>query len=277
VISRFCDRVAVMYAGEVLEQAPVTAAFGQPLHPYTANLLHCVPRLGRPPAGGRLATLPGRLPPLDDLPPGCIFAPRCPLALESCTVARPPLMDAGDGRLTACFRWRLLTEDEGQLAALQTDGPAAAPPLPGRSPSARHARPAVPAPVEAPALTDERPPLLVVDGVVKDFPGPHHSKVRAVNGVSLALDERETFGLVGESGSGKTTLARIVAGLTLPTRGRVSLEGKVLPPAVGRRDRDVFRRLQMIFQSPESSLNPRHTVREELMRPLMRLAGLAGR
>ena len=91
-----------MYAGEVFEEGAVADLFSRPLHPYTANLLHCVPRLGAPPAeGGRPwpQPLPGRPASASTaLPPGCIFAPRCPLALESCTVARPPLMEAGAGK-----------------------------------------------------------------------------------------------------------------------------------------------------------------------------------
>jgi peptide/nickel transport system ATP-binding protein len=290
VVSRFCDRVVVMYAGDVFEQGSVLELFTRPLHPYTANLLHCVPRLGGSPGETRLATLPGALPPLNDLPRGCIFAPRCPLMLESCTMARPPLMEAGGGRLTACLRWQVMTTDEGQREAVQTEGPGEAGPLPeearaaagrgalrlpGRAAQAPTALGvgAVPSPPAGPGAPHA--PLLTIRDAVKDFAGPRrHTKVRAVDGVSLSFDKRQTFGLVGESGSGKTTLARMVAGLTPPTSGEFFLEDKALRPLVNKRDRDVLRRLQMVFQSPESSLNPRHTVRQELVRPLVRLAGL---
>ncbi len=126
-----------MYAGEMLEEAPVADLFARPLHPYTVNLLHCVPRLGasrrrglqatvpdgRSAAlpGGRLATLPGGLPPLPELPRGCIFAPRCPLAGAGCSDIRPPLAEAEPGHLTACIHWRTLTGDEGQRAAVYRD------------------------------------------------------------------------------------------------------------------------------------------------------------
>jgi len=265
VVSRFCDRVVVMYAGEVFEEGGVVELFSRPLHPYTANLLHCVPRLGGSPAEARLATLPGGLPPLNGLPRGCIFAPRCPLALESCTAARPPLMDAGEGRLTACLRWQVLMNDEGQRQAIRTDAAAEAGLLPGQ------AR----APGGAAGASPSGAPLLTITDAVKDFAGPRgHTKVRAVDGVSLSFAKRQTFGLVGESGSGKTTLARMVAGLTPPTSGKIFLDDKALRPTVSKRDLEVLRRLQMVFQSPENSLNPRHTVRQELVRPLMRLAGL---
>jgi ABC-type dipeptide/oligopeptide/nickel transport system ATPase subunit len=115
----------------------------------------------------------------------------------------------------------------------------------------------------------------VVKGATKEFPGPRrHSTVKAVSGVSLSLPRSQTFGLVGESGSGKTTLARIVAGLTPPTSGTLEFDSQELRPTVGRRQREVLRRLQMVFQNPDGSLNPRLTVREALVRPLVRLAGL---
>jgi peptide/nickel transport system ATP-binding protein len=269
VVSRFCDRVVVMYAGDVFEEGEVAELFTRPLHPYTANLLHCVPRLGTLPARARLATLPGDLPLLNDLPRGCIFAPRCPLALESCTVARPPLAPAGEGRLTACLRWKVMMNDQGQREAIHTEGAAARAGLPPRE------VPPKASPTPGPTATAAGAALLTVDDAVKYFPGPRrHTRIRAVDGVSLSLDRRQTFGLVGESGSGKTTLARMVTGLTAPTSGRVFLDGHVARPTVDKRDRDVLRRLQMVFQSPESSLNPRHTVGQALARPLVRLAGL---
>jgi peptide/nickel transport system ATP-binding protein len=279
VVSRFCDRVVVMYAGEVFEEGSVADLYSSPLHPYTANLLHCVPRL-RPQGaltgdrlgalpGGRLATLPGDLPPLGDLPRGCIFAPRCPLALDSCRTAHPPLAEAAPGRLTACLRWPVMTTDEGRRQAVRTE-----PETGTGTRTGIEARVAT----EATAPTPQgEVPLLTVEDAVKDFPGPRrHTRVRAVGGVSLSLPAGRTYGLVGESGSGKTTLARLVAGLTPPTSGSVSLERETLPPTVDKRSRDVLRRLQMVFQSPESSLNPRHTVRQELVRPLVRLAGVDG-
>jgi peptide/nickel transport system ATP-binding protein len=285
VVSRFCDRVVVMYAGEVFEEGPVADLYSDPLHPYTANLLHCVPRLHRlgilP--GGRLATLPGDLPPLGDLPRGCIFAPRCPLAIDSCRAARPPLVEAVPGRLTACLRWPVMTTDEGRRQAVRTETEAAAPAEDGVSAGDAAATPAPTAPATAAAAqagalqaaAQAGVPLLTVEDAVKDFPGPHrHTLVRAVDGVSLSLPAGRTYGLVGESGSGKTTLARVVAGLTPPTSGTVSLEHETLRPTVDKRSRDMLRRLQMVFQSPESSLNPRHTVRQELVRPLVRLADL---
>ena len=280
VISRFCDRVVVMYAGEVLEEGEVAEIFSRPLHPYTANLLRCVPRLPRNagaslsgrPGGERLATLPGDLPALNDLPTGCIFAPRCPLMLASCTVDRPRLMEAGSSRLSACFRWSLLMSEQGQKDALAVSATESVPAtISRRRTGGTEEEPADPS---LPAALQVTAPLLVVKNLAKEFPGPHrHAKARAVDGVDLSFPPRQTFGLVGESGSGKTTLARMIAGLTPPTSGTILFASQELRATVGRRKREVLRRLQMVFQNPDSSLNPRHTVRQELVRPLMRVAG----
>jgi peptide/nickel transport system ATP-binding protein len=308
VVRSVCDRIAVMYAGEVFEEATAAELFERPLHPYTANLIRCLPRLGG--AGGaglvgagpgagdgrpadtpplstrretRLATIPGSLPQNADLPPGCVFSPRCPLTYAECEKAPPPLIEPTSGRKTACIRWRLLLSDEGQRAAVRTDDrplgsatPAAARPVTGRGRAAAGA--AAAAPGEAAAAAAGGPSLLAVRGAAKVFPPSRAgAAVRAVDGASLYLDVRQTFGLVGESGSGKTTLARIVAGLTAPTGGRVDMDGVPVPPEVSGRDTAVLRRLQMVFQSPETSLNPRRTVGEALVRPSMLLAGLSRR
>ena len=259
VVARVCDRVAVMYAGEILEEAEVASLFGRPLHPYTLNLLNCVPRLERERGAGRLATIAGALPSLEDLPIGCVFAPRCPLALESCRQTRPPLVRRADGHETSCVRWELLLSSEGRSAALQQ--PAALPLDP---------------------LTAPTPMTLASTGhfvdaahIAKIFPSRGTgSGTRAVDGVTVWMDRRRTLGLVGESGSGKTTLARVVAGLSAPTGGTVSMEGKNLGATTGGRDRSVLRRLQMVFQQPEASLNPRRTVGQAIARPLAVLGGL---
>ncbi len=271
VVARICDRIAVMYAGEVFEEASAEDLFARPLHPYTANLLHCVPRLGTTPDRDRLATIPGSLPRLDELPSGCVFAPRCPLATDECRVARPPLVQADADRRTACLRWPVLRSTEGRQAALQLDLGAGSS---GRARDANRSTGMALPDTSAAASTA----LLSVDDVAKDF-GRRRGRaiVRAVDGATLTLSPTQTFGLVGESGSGKTTLARVVAGLTGPTRGRVSLDGAPLAANVGSRDPSVLRRLQMVFQNPETSLNPRRTVGQALSRPLMLLGGVERR
>lgn len=288
VVARNCDRVAVMYAGEVVEEGPIKDVFSHALHPYTLNLLNCVPTLGRTatspddplsarsrngtgPAGRRaLATIPGSLPRLSDLPPGCAFAPRCPLVAAEC-IATPPRLTAASGRRsTACLRWDLLTTPEGRRAALHSEQSSAwERTIAGIDPQAgRWSRAGV-------GTTPRSAPLLQIDDAVKLFDGGRgRHGTRAVDGVTLRVGDMQTYGLVGESGSGKTTLARLVAGLTPAGRGRVLLEGRALEPGVASRPRPALRRLQMVFQSPEASLNPRRTVGDALERPLRLLAGL---
>ena len=282
VVSRICDRVAIMYAGEIFEESSAAGLFGRPLHPYTLNLLSCVPRFKATGAadgarngsgghtagaGARLATITGSLPRLDDLPAGCTFAPRCPLALDLCRASRPPLAVVDDQHGTACWRWDLLLSPEGRRAALQqpaateaTD-PEAARPMPAESPHA-----------SLPKLCGAH--FMDARDIAKVFPSPgSRSATRAVDGVSVWVDKERTLGLVGESGSGKTTLARVIAGLSAPTRGQVSVDGEVLGPTTAERGRRVLRRLQMVFQNPDASLNPRHTVGQAIMRPLIVLEG----
>ncbi|OFW59300.1 MAG: hypothetical protein A2133_04950 [Actinobacteria bacterium RBG_16_64_13] len=280
VVARVCDRIAVMYAGEISEEATAPDLFAQPLHPYTANLLRCVPRLGGQGTQERLATIPGSLPQMGDLPSGCVFAPRCPLAVEDCRAARPPLVEANAGRKTACLRWQILRSEEGRQTALQLDLRAAAPLTLSAVPRAPAGPPRVRDGSSSPPGTLVAMPqdLLTVEDAAKECPGPRpRSTVKAVDGTTLSVGAQQTFGLVGESGSGKTTLARIVAGLTRPTRGHVHLEGTPLGPSVSGRDPSVLRRLQMVFQSPETSLNPRQTAGQAVMRPLVLLAGLERR
>ena len=306
VVSRICDRVAIMYAGEIFEEAPAAEIFSRPLHPYTLNLLNCVPRFKAAGtrvgvqggasagsgagartttgagavtgagtvtgAGARLATIPGALPGPGDLPTGCTFAPRCPLALDMCRAARPPLTEPAEGRSTSCLRWEMLLTEDGQRAAISlpgADGGGAtgmAAIAPARGPRS---------PYSGPPSPDASPHLLDARDMAKVFPSPKtKTGIRAVDGVTVWVDAGRTLGLVGESGSGKTTLARTVTGLSVPTRGHVLMDGTPLGLAAADRGKAVLRRLQMVFQNPEASLNPSRTVGHSIMRPLLVLEGL---
>jgi peptide/nickel transport system ATP-binding protein len=283
VVRQIAHRVVVMYAGEVMEEAEVEVLFSAPLHPYTANLLQCLPRLrsrldkakhgdSRPP---RLATIPGSLPFPGQLPQGCSFSPRCPLASGECRQARPPLAETTTSQRSACFKWELLLTPEGRAAAVSREETQAfSPAREGRRSVAPRAS-ATPDQVGvAPLPPSSSTTLVAVRDAIKTFPRAHAAPLRAVDRVSLCIEARRTLGLAGESGSGKTTLARILVGLTRPDDGRITVEDRVVPPEAGRRDRETLRGLQMVFQNPDTSLNPRRTVGQALVRPAVRLGGL---
>jgi peptide/nickel transport system ATP-binding protein len=246
VIARMCDRVGVLYAGELVEEGPARQVFADPRHPYTVGLLRCIPRRGQRKDRDRLDTIPGFLPAPGDTITGCIFAPRCGLVQDRCRAEAPPFFDVGELQAARCFFHEQ------------------APDLPRATPAS------------VPALADRGGAdgmVVAVKGLSKTFPGG----VQALAGVDLGIRTGETLGMVGESGSGKTTLARVLLGLTAPDAGSVvTLRGTPLPADARRRPRETLRALQIVFQNPDSALNRRHTVRSLISRPLTRLAGLSG-
>jgi peptide/nickel transport system ATP-binding protein len=248
VIAKMCDRVGVLYAGELIEEGPAGEVFAQPRHPYTVGLVRCIPRRGQRKDHGRLDTIPGFLPPPGEEPAGCIFAPRCPIAEDRCRSASPPAFDTGPARTARCY-----LHDQ-------------TPDLPRNTPED----------LKIFSERDATHPVVSVNGLSKTFRSRGEA-VKALVSVSLTLEAGETLGLVGESGSGKTTLARALLGLIPPDDGSViTLDDKPLGADARRRPRDQLKALQIVFQNPDSALNRRHTVRRLISQPLSRLAGLSG-
>jgi peptide/nickel transport system ATP-binding protein len=249
VIAKMCDRVGVLYAGELIEEGPAGQVFEQPRHPYTVGLLRCIPRLGQRKDHGRLDTIPGFLPQPGHNLPGCIFAPRCPIADDHCREAPPPAYSTGPERTSRCYK-HAETAD-----------------LPRNTPVDIQLRSALDAAAD---------PVITIRGLSKTF-GSGGDSVQALRGIDLDIQRGETLGLVGESGGGKTTLARAILGLIAPDDGTaIRLDGTALTPQLGRRDAEQLKAIQMVFQNPDSALNRRHTVRQLISRPLTRLAGLSG-
>jgi peptide/nickel transport system ATP-binding protein len=249
VIAKMCERVGVMYAGELVEQGPAREVFEQPRHPYTVGLLRCIPRRGQRKDHGRLDTIPGFLPAPGEVPTGCIFTQRCALADERCATEAPPPYPITADRTSRCHYHER------------------APELPRTTPEDMR----VPAPDMAAA------PVISLRNLTKTFT-VRKDKVQALAGVDLDLYLGETLGLVGESGSGKTTLARVLVGLSQPDQGStMELEGRTLAPLAEKRSREQLRGMQIVFQNPDSALNRRHSVRHLINRSLTKLAGLGGK
>jgi peptide/nickel transport system ATP-binding protein len=240
VAFEFCDRIVVLYAGEILEVARAELMRREPLHPYTLGLLLSQPSAEA--AQSRLVTMRGSLPGADRLENGCVFAPRCDWAAEECTQRRPDLIEIADERQTACAR---LPKIRAELTAsrFQTE----------RSPLVRN-------------VDDGRLGTIVrVTNIKKTF-GQRGPAVQALAGVSIEVGANESVGVVGESGSGKTTLTRCILGLEMPTSGTLEIADKKIEwSKLSWADRRAVRQhVQVVFQDPYSSLNPVHTIRSTL-------------
>jgi peptide/nickel transport system ATP-binding protein len=254
IVARYADRVNVMYAARMTEQARAETLFARPLHPYTAGLLRSVPRLDRP-RGAKLETIEGSPPNLLDPPPGCRFAPRCRAKVPESEIAPPPLVEVEPGHYSACVR-------AFDMARLGADGMGLA-----RASLAQAVTKKV----------DRTDPILRVRGLKTHFEvatgfkalGSGRAVVRAVDGLSFDVYRGETLGLVGESGCGKTTVGRTLLRLETATEGEIVFGGQDVTRASGDALKRYRRQIQVIFQDPYSSLNPRMTIGEIIAEPMI--------
>ncbi|MGH3764333.1 MAG: dipeptide ABC transporter ATP-binding protein [Pseudonocardiaceae bacterium] len=243
VVAGFTDRVQVMYAGRTVETGTVEDVFHRPGMPYTRGLLASIPRVDT--ERGMLVPIEGQPPSLGELGTGCPFAPRCPLVIEQCHSAEPDLAPVSEGHLCACHR----------------SGEAATAPLVSGS--------------ECHSTVSPSPAVLRVEHLVRHYPVRKGTilrrqvgTVRAVDDISFELHEQETLGLVGESGCGKTSTLMEILNLAAPAQGRIEVLGTDVAALDRRRRMQLRRDLQVVFQDPIASLDPRLPVFDLLAEPL---------
>ncbi|MBG7609731.1 MAG: ABC transporter ATP-binding protein [Anaerolineae bacterium] len=259
VIARVSDRVGVMYAGEMVELASVEEIYANPLHPYTQGLIRCLPKLGRDKASSILYPIRGRVPSPDNLPPGCAFEPRCDYARDACRQKRIALRSIHDGHMARCLfsgeidasQWQptedLIIPNLEEITADKTNGE----------------------------------PLLKVNDLKTYYRHPSSTVlsmiglgkkeyVKAVDGVTFDLARGKTLGVVGESGCGKSTLIKAIIGLEDITAGQADFMGFEVKGTVRKRDLTMIRELQMVFQNPDSTMNPSYPIGQQIERPLRR-------
>ncbi len=241
IIAKMASRVAVMYAGKIVETAPAEALFARPLHPYTEGLLRCRPSRDR--RGQQLDTIRGMVPSPEDYPPGCRFCDRCPRVFGPCRMNEPALAAVEPDHFVACHLYSGAAKPE-----IWT------PPI-----------------TEAAATTDQRPhddTLLDIRGLSMHFPIRKGilqrvvGHVRAVDGVDMTIRRGQTVALVGESGCGKTTLGKTLIRLLPPSAGSVWFDGQDIMALDGRSLLRFRRSAQVVFQDPYSSLDPRMLVQD---------------
>ncbi len=234
VVADLADEVVVMYAGRLVEHGPTRTIFANPVHPYTRRLVAAAPDIA---GANEIEGLSGRAPAPGKRPQGCAFAPRCELALDSCRVAMPAVTEIVPGHRVRCLR--------------ATEG------VEGAAPHPRT--------LGEPIRTKT---VLSLNDVNAGYQG--HV---VVHNVTLDLHQGECLALVGESGSGKTTLSRSIGGLHREWTGEMRLHDDVLAKHSRGRTENQRLKMQYVFQNPYSSLNPRRTVGESILRPLLMTGG----
>ncbi len=257
VVARVCNRVGVMYAGEMVERGTVEEIYKKPQHPYTQGLMRCVPKLGADKASSILYPIRGRVPPPNNRPTGCIYGPRCDYVEDRCRQDRPQLRMMGTGVAVRCHfaedidaaQWQ--PSDEVVLPVLESDGN-------GKVSD-------VILDVKNLKKYYEVPPSSLRDMLARKV-----RHVKAVENASFQVRKGKTLGVVGESGCGKSTLIKTLVGLEESTDGEAKFLSFDVTGDLSGRQEALIQELQMVFQNPDSTMNPSYTVGTQIGRPMER-------
>ncbi len=256
VIARVSTQVGVMYAGEMVERGSVKDIYKAPQHPYTQGLLRCVPKLGADKQSSVLYPIRGRVPPPNNRPVGCVFGPRCDYFQDLCREERPKLREVKDGIWARCHFSEEIDASQWQ-----------------------------PSEDIAPPIISEEDvklePILqvnnlkkyydVVGSSLKDVVGLGKPRyVKAVEGATFDVRKGKTLGVVGESGCGKSTLIKTLIGLEDTTSGEAEFLSFDITDPISKRDNKLIQELQMVFQNPDSTMNPSYSVGQQIGRPMIR-------
>ena len=260
VVARVSDKVAVMYAGEIVELAPTRTIFHNPMHPYTMGLMRCLPDVDAPKGSRILHPIEGRVPSPANLPSGCIFAPRCEQVQPECRAGHPQLKEIAPGHQVRCFRawdWSAVKDiwKAEDMAPLQDCCPERPEPTEENVLNVSNAKVYYPVPFKT------------VGGL---FGMEKRSYVRASDDVSFGVKRGRTLGIVGESGCGKSTMAKAIVGLEPLFGGRIDFLNVDVSKPLNKRGIDSIRDLQMVFQDPNGVLNPSYSVGDQIAFSLRR-------
>ena len=254
VVAGHTDRVAVMYAGRIVETAPTKTLFTEPKHRYTSSLMAALPERALE-AGTKLFSIPGAPPSLTNLPVGCRFAARCLWATDECRAGYPDL-SGDDSHTFSCFH--PVQEGDESPAILQAKLDS------GKAEDAVEGAPQISHEV----LLDVKEASREYESAGSGFFKRNKGVVSAVDRVSITVKKGETYGLVGESGCGKSTVGRLIAGLEPPSGGAIELDGRDLATLKGRDAVRIHRDVQMMFQDSYAAMDPRMRIDQILAEPM---------
>lgn len=254
VVAGHTDRVAVMYAGRIVETAPTKTLFTEPKHRYTSSLMAALPERALA-AGTKLFSIPGAPPSLTNLPKGCRFAARCLWATDECLAGYPDL-NGDENHTFSCFH--PVQEGDESPAVLQAMMDS------GKAEDAVDAT----GQISHEVLLDVKEASRVYESAGSGFFKRDKGVVSAVDRVSITVNKGETYGLVGESGCGKSTVGRLIAGLESPSGGAIELDGRDLAKLKGRDAVRIHRDVQMMFQDSYAAMDPRMRIDQILAEPM---------